>query len=266
MKILQDITLGQYLPGNSFLHRLDPRSKSVSLIFLIIAILNAYTTASLTVLALLVLGTCWLTSFPLHFLLGGVKLFFWLFVFTALFHLFFTPGDTFPPFPMAGMSITKQGLHQGLTVFVQLFLCILSANIFTLTTEPMLMTKGFERLIRPLKVFGVKTDEISLMLTLVIRFIPVMKEEALKIVTAQKGRGVDFSTLPFMKKCRNIMALLGPLFTNIFSRSDRIVIAMASRGFGQGPVRGSLKELLFRKEDYLALLTAVFFFLYAINC
>lgn len=259
MRILQDITLGQYFPGDSFLHRLDPRSKLISLVILIVTIFTSDSLIPLIITVFLILLLGKLASFSIPFLLRGVGLFFWLFVFTSLFHLFFTPGDSIYPFPLFGLDVTNQGLIRGAVVFMQLFMVIFTANIFTLTTEPMDLARGLEKMFKPLKLFGVKTEEISLMISLVIRFIPILKRESQKIFYAQRGRGMDFSTLPLMKRGKNLIAIVGPLFTNIFSRSDTIVLAMVSRGFGQGEKVGMLRELSLKGSDFGSVAAVVLF-------
>jgi len=250
VRIIQDITLGQYFPGDSFIHRLDPRTKLISLVVLIITVFTADDPFALSIVAAFLLLILTIAPFSIPFILKGVRLFFWLFLFTSVFHVFFTPGDSVYPFPIIGVDVTSQGLSRGLIVFLQLFMVIITANIFTLTTEPMDLARGIEKILGPLKPLGLKTDDISLMISLVIRFIPILKLEAGRIIDAQKGRGVDFSAMPAMKKLRNLFAVMGPLFTNLFSRSDALVLAMASRGFGQGKKRGMLRELTLNGVDF----------------
>ena len=259
MRIVQDITLGQYFPGDSFIHRLDPRTKLLALITLIITIFTADDSFALSLVAGFILLILNISPFSIPFLLKGVRLFFWLFLFTSVFHVFFTPGDSINPFPLMGLDVTSQGLSRGGIVFLQLFMVIITANIFTLTTEPMDLARGIEKILAPLKPLGFKVDEISLMISLVIRFIPILKMEAGRIIDAQRGRGVDFSQMPAMKKVRNLFALMGPLFTNLFARSDALVLAMASRGFGQGKKSGMLRQLTIKRIDLGAIAVVLVF-------
>ena len=259
MRIVQDITLGQYFPGDSFMHRLDPRTKLLALITLISTVFTADDPFSLSLVAGFLLLILKISPFSIPFLLRGLRLFFWLFLFTSVFHVFFTPGDSVHPFPIFGIDVTNQGLSRSLIVFLQLFMVIITANIFTLTTEPMDLARGLEKILAPLKPLGLKVDEISLMISLVIRFIPILKLEAARIIDAQRGRGVDFSVMPAMKKVRNLFAVMGPLFTNLFSRSDALVLAMASRGFGQGKKRGMLRELTLNMIDLAAIAVVLIF-------
>lgn len=259
MRIVQDITLGQYFPGDSFIHRLDPRIKLISLISLIITIFTADDPFALSLVAGFLLLILNISPFSILFLLRGVRLFFWLFLFTSVFHVFFTPGDSINPFPLFGVDVTSQGLSRGIIVFMQLFMVIITANIFTLTTEPMDLARGIEKILAPLKLLGLKVDEVSLMISLVIRFIPILKLEAGRIIDAQRGRGVDFALMPAMKKMRNFFAVMGPLFTNLFSRSDALVLAMASRGFGQGKKCGMLRQLTIKRIDLGAIAVVLVF-------
>ena len=259
MRLLQDVTLGQYYPGRSFLHSLDPRSKLVSLVIMIITVFRTDQIIPLLLISFLVLLLGRSASFSLPFLLKGVGIFFWFFAFTSIFHMFFTPGDSIHPFPLWGLDVTVQGLERGCVVFLQLFLVIFLANIFTLTTEPMDLTRSLEKMLSPLKFTGIDAEEVSLMISLVIRFIPILKVEAQKIMDAQRGRGVDFNKLPLSGKVRNLTSLMGPLFRNIFSRSDAIVLAMVSRCYGMGGKKGMLRELRFRWMDILSLLFVLIF-------
>ncbi len=264
MKLLQDITLGQYFPGRSFIHRLDPRTKIISILILIVAILSADDRITLLSTALFILLAAKMTGFPIFFILRGMRLFFWLFAFTALFHLFFTPGDIYPPFPIWGVSITSQGLHNGVTVFSQLLLIILVSSLFTLTTSPREITLGLEKMLRPIRIVGLEPGEAALMVALVIRFIPVMREEAMKMVNARKVRGVDFASGSLAERAGKVASVVGPIFGNIFRRTDALVLAMVSRGFGQGSERGTLKELQFRKGDVISLAAVTIFFIFVV--
>lgn len=259
MKLLQDITLGQYFPGESCIHHLDPRTKTVSLIILIVTIFSAGGVKPLFLIALFIMLCARIASFSILFVLRGISLFFWIFAFTAIFHLFFTPGDSVYPFPVWGVNLTRQGLDKGFVVFSQLFLVIFLSYVFMLTTSPREMTLGLEKMLRPFRFLGVKTEEVALMASLAVRFIPVLREEAIKIVNAQRSRGVSFGQGPIVKRAGNIVSVIGPLFTNIFRRTDSLALAMISRGFGEVAERGSLVGLGFGKGDVFAILITFLF-------
>ena len=254
MKLIQDITLGQYMPGNSFVHLLDPRTKIFLLLIYIVTIFRTDNLFALFILSASIFLTVRLSRFTFSFILKGVRIFFWLFAFTAIFHLFFTAGDSIYPFPVLGVNITYQGLNSGIVVFVQLLMVIMIANSFTLTTSPAEFRQGVERILTPLKKFGVKPEEVTLMISLVIRFIPILKGEALKILNAQKVRGVDFSHGQIAKRAKNIISIIGPLFVTLLMRTDSLVLAMLSRGVGQCSKRGNLKVLSFKGTDVAAII------------
>lgn len=248
------------MPGVSYVHRLDPRTKLMILLFLIPTLFRTDDLTGLVLFSAFVLFLISLSSFSIFFVLRGVVFFFWIFAFTCIFHLFFTPGDSIYPFPVGVIDLTWQGLHRGTIVFARLALLIVVANIFTLTTSPAELTKAIENLLKPLKFVGVKTDELALMIMLIIRFIPVLKFEAEKVLNAQKARGIDFDNGSLPKRARRAATVLGPLFTNVFDRTDGLVTAMICRGFGQGIKKESLKELAFKKRDFAAIATVVIFF------
>ncbi len=262
MRLFQDITLGQYLPGDSHLHSLDPRTKKIVLVMMILAVFSTAHLPVLTAMAILILFTIRLAALPFLFTLRGVALFFWLFAFTAIFHLFFTEGDSLYPFPFYGLNMTRQGLEKGCVVFIQLFSVIILANLFTLTTSPREITQGADRLLRPLRRFGVRTEEIALIISLAIRFVPIFRDEALKIYQAQRARGVKFASGNVVQRAGRVVALMGPLFAHILIRTDHLALAMETRGFGLNRERGEYRKLAFRKRDFCTLGMAGLFSLF----
>lgn len=262
MKLIQDITLGQYMPGNSFIHSLDPRTKLFILIILIATTFGTDDFFALIIISCLILLSVKLATFTFVFVVKGIRLFFWLFLFTAIFHFFFTPGDSIYPFPAWGINLTSHGIYSGITVFLQLFLVVLLANIFTLTTSPGEFKYGMEKILKPLKRLGLNTEDIALMISLVIRFIPLLKEESIKIMNAQRVRGVNFKDGNIAKRAKNIIFLMGPLFMTLLIRTDSLVLAMLARGYKEGGSRGHLQELSFKKTDLISLTLIGFFSLY----
>lgn len=252
VKLFQDITLGQYFPGESLLHRLDPRTKLFVLIVFIATVFMTNNIYFLVFTLFLILLAVKTASLSIIYLLKSVRLFFWFFAFTAVFHLFYTPGDSIYPFPFRGLNVTSQGVVYGSLVFLQLLLVIVAANLFTLTTSPSNFIASLEKMLWPLKKIGVKTEGIPLMISLVIRFIPILKIETEKIVDAHKVKGVDFNSGSSVMKVKNVANILGPLLMNIFRRSDDLTIAMMSRGYGGDCERGTLRELSFKWIDIAA--------------
>lgn len=249
MKFLQDITFGQYVKGESFIHVLDPRVKLLSVSVLLPLIFAAHSLTHLVLLALYSLLAIGLSGLRIGFILKGLKHFFWLFLFAAVFHAFFTPGE---PIPYIAW-ISYEGADEGARVMVQLMLAIIISNLLTLTTPPMELTMGLEKLLSPLKKVGVPVSDLSMMMLVAIRFIPILKMEAESIVKAQRGRGIDLSQGKFIEKAKNIPVVLVPLIYNSFRRADDLAVAMISRGYVPGADRGSLRTMKMRIRDYISL-------------
>jgi energy-coupling factor transport system permease protein len=265
MRFLQDITLGQYLPGDSFLHRLDPRTKFLSLLLLMIA---AFLPRSLPGLGLLwgfFFLALWLSELPWGFVFRGVRSFLWLFLFTALVHLFLTPGPSLPFFPIGFIDITWTGVEKGGFVAAQLLLAVLISSLLTLTTAPLRLAHGLEKMISPLKRLRIPTEDFSMMTMVAIKFIPILLEETRRIIQAQSARGVDFESGGVLRRATNLVPVLTPLFHSVFKRADDLAVAMIARGFVSGRPRTHLRDLKMARRDYLALTTVLLFFLLEMN-
>ena len=259
MKLFQDITLGQYFPGESLLHRLDPRTKLFVLMVFIATVFMTGNIYSLFITLFSLLLVVKSASLSVRYLLKSARLFFWFFAFTAIFHLFYTPGDSVYPFPFWGINVTRQGVEYGSLVFLQLFLVIVAANLFTLTTSPSNLTASLDKLLLPLNKLGLKTEGIPIMISLVIRFIPILKIEIEKIVAAHKVKGVDFNSGSPVRKIKIAANILGPLLMNIFRRSDDLAIAMICRGYGGDCDRGTLREVSFKWIDIATICAIIAF-------
>ena len=265
MKFLQDITLGQFMPGGSFLHLLDPRTKFLSLILLMIA---AFAIKSLPAMALL--WACFflalsVSGLPWGYVFRGVRAFLWLFIFTAVIHVFFTPGPSLPFFPFGFIDATWAGLAKGVFVAAQLSLAILFSSVITLTTSPLQLAFGLEKLLSPLKRFGVPVGDFSLMTMLAIKFIPVLLGETQRIIKAQSARGVDFESGNFFRRARNLLPILTPLFHSIFKRADDLATALLARGYVSGAKRTYLHELRMTAKDYAVLAGVVGILIFAME-
>ena len=262
MRFLQDITLGQYMPGDSFLHRLDPRTKFISLLLLMIITFLIKALLALALLAAIFFLALILSGLPWAYVFRGVRSFLWLFVFTAVVHFFFTPGPSLPFFPLGFLDVTWPGLERGLFVASQLFLAILISSLMTLTTSPTQLAHGLEKLITPLKYFHVPVEDFSIMTMLAIKFIPILLGETNRIIKAQSARGVDFESGNFFRRAKNIVPILTPLFYSVFKRSDDLAIALMARGYIRGAKRTHLHELKMTHRDYLVLATVLGFVLW----
>jgi energy-coupling factor transport system permease protein len=265
MKFLQDITLGQYMPGDSFLHRLDPRTKFISLLLLMTVTFLIKNFTALALLAAIFLLTLLISQLSWGYVFRGVRSFVWLFLFTAAIHLFFTPGPSFPFFPIGFIDITWTGAAKGSLVASQLLLAILFSSLLTLTTSPLQLAYGLEKLIHPLKRFRIPVEDFSLMTMLAIKFIPILLGEANRIIKAQSARGVDFESGNFLRRAKNILPILAPLFHSIFRRADDLAVAMLARGYTSGAKRTHLHELEMRGKDYGVLIGVVGFVILELN-
>ena len=259
MKFLQDITLGQYMPGDSFLHRLDPRTKFISLLLLMIITFLIKAFLALALLGAIFFLALILSGLPWAYVFRGVRSFLWLFLFTAAVHLFFTPGPSLPFFPLGFLDVTWPGLEKGVFVASQLFLAILISSLLTLTTSPLQLAHGLEKLITPLKRFHVPVEDFSMMTMLAIKFIPILLGETNRIMKAQSARGVDFESGNFFRRAKNIVPILTPLFHSVFKRADDLAIALMARAYVSGAKRTHLHELKMTHRDYLALAAVVGF-------
>lgn len=249
MKFLQDITFGHYIKSASFLHTLDPRVKLLSVSVLLPLIFTVHGFLPISLLTLTATAAVRLSDIPAGFILKGLKHFFWLFLFAAVFHAFFTPGEPLPYLTW----ISYEGAQEGVRVMIQLILAIVFSHLLTLTTPPLELTMGLERLLSPLKKVGVPVSDLAMMMLVAIRFIPILKTEAEGIVKAQKGRGIDLSSGGFVERAKNIPVVLVPLIYNSFRRADDLAVAMVSRGYVPGAERGSLRDMRFGVREYATL-------------
>ncbi len=249
MKFLQDITFGHYIKGTSFLHTLDPRAKLLSVSILLPLIFTVHGFLPISLLTLTAMAAVRLSDIPAGFILKGLKHFFWLFLFAAVFHAFFTTGEPVPYLTW----ISYEGAQEGASVMIQLVLAIIFSHLLTLTTPPLELTMGLERLLSPLKRLGVPVSDLAMMMLVAIRFIPILKTEAEGIVKAQKGRGIDLSSGGLIERAKNIPVVLVPLIYSSFRRADDLAVAMVSRGYVPGAERGSMREMRFGASDYTVL-------------
>ena len=243
------MTLGQYLPVRSFVHDTDPRVKLFLMGFGIGAAFRMDSLPQLAGFALACALLGLLSRVPFGRLARGLTPFLWLFAFTAVLHVFMTPGD-----PVAWMPhATWQGLRGGATVGLQLVFAIWLSTLATLTTSPLDMVWAMEWFLRPLKVFRVPVDEIALLIMLAIRFIPILFEETDRILKAQKARGVDIESGWILRKVRSLVPILVPLLHGVFRRADDLAVALTLRGYSPGIERSRMKEMKARTRDYLSL-------------
>jgi energy-coupling factor transport system permease protein len=245
--MIGNITLGQYIPGTSVMHRMDPRSKIgwtgmfMVLVFLMESWPEYLLMAGWTVVLLR------LSQVPVRQSLKGLKPLLFLLAFTTLLNLFLIPGRVLVA--LGPLTITVEGLQMGIKIFFRLCILVIIASLMTLTTTPMSMTDGLERMMNPLKRLRVPVHEIAMMMSIALRFIPTLLEETERIMKAQASRGADFDTGNLFRRVKSFVPVLVPLFVSAFKRADELAEAMESRGYRGGEGRTRLKILLFTRAD-----------------
>ncbi len=250
--MLRDITLGQYYQTESCIHRLDPRVKLGGTILFVLS-LFFFRNALGYVAAVLFLGiVIRLSHVPFRYMVRGMKGILLLLLLTVVFNLFLTPGT--PIVTVWRIRITWEGAALALTMAVRLTLLIIGSSVMTLTTTPNHLTDGMERLLGPLRIFKVPVHEVAMMMSIALRFIPILLEETDKIMKAQIARGADFESGNLLKKAKALVPLLVPLFVSAFRRANDLALAMESRCYRGGEGRTKMKPLIYQRRDYAAYL------------
>lgn len=253
--MLKDITLGQYFPGNSPVHRLDPRTKLVFLVVYIVALFLAVNWVSYGVMLLFLAVVIGVSSIPLTAILRGMKPLMFILVFTGLLNLFLTGGDTVLV-SFWGLTITLEGVKLAGFMIVRILMLVTGTFLLTYTTSPIALTDGLESLLGPLKVIRLPVHELSMMMCIALRFIPTLIEETDKIMSAQKARGADFESGNLMTRVKALIPILVPLFIGAFRRADELATAMECRCYQGGDGRTKMKILRYKLQDIKAFLIA----------
>ncbi len=256
--MLKDITIGQYFPGTSLIHKLDPRIKII-IIALFIASLFFVTSFIPYIFIVAFIGfVIYVARLPLKFIIKGLKPLVFIILITFIINLFLTKGEVLVE--LGPLTITKEGLRQSVFMALRLIFLITGTSLLTLTTSPIALTDGIERLLSPFKRVGLPAHELAMMMTIALRFIPTLLEETDKIMKAQMARGADFESGNILSRAKNLVPLLVPLFINAFRRADELATAMEARCYRGGEGRTRLNELKLKKIDYLSLATMLVFF------
>lgn len=248
--MLRDITLGQYYPIESVLHRMDPRVKLGGTILYIISLFCFKNAAGYLLAALFLALVIRLSKVPFRFMVKGMKSILFLLLITVGFNLFLTPGT--PAVSFWKLSITWEGIAIAVTMAVRLTLLIIGSSVMTLTTTPNHLTDGMEKMLKPLKLFKVPVHEVAMMMSIALRFIPILMEETDKIMKAQIARGADFESGNLFKRAKAMVPLMVPLFISAFRRANDLAMAMEARCYRGGEGRTKMKPLIYTKNDYLA--------------
>lgn len=249
--MLSNITIGQYFPGDSFLHRMDPRAKIIATMIFIIAIFLAETTLAYTVVGVFTLFTVALSRLPMRLVWNSVKPLWIIIVFTMAVHVFTTPGTMIWQYGF--LHISEEGVRMGSYMAARLVFLIIFSSLLTYTTSPIRLTDGIEHLLNPFRRIGVPAHELAMMMTIALRFIPTLLEETDRIMKAQASRGADFTTGSLVKRAKNMVPLLVPLFISAFRRADELAVAMEARCYRGGENRTRMKELTVTSYDYIGI-------------
>lgn len=248
--MLRDITLGQYYQTESVIHKMDPRVKLGGTILFIISLFFFKNYAGYVIAALFLGLVIRLSKVPFKFMVKGMKTIVMLMLITVVFNLFLTPGT--PLFTIWKLTITQEGLKMAISMAIRLTLLIIGSSVMTLTTTPNNLTDGMEKMMGPLKVFKVPVHEVAMMMSIALRFIPILLEETDKIMKAQIARGADFESGNIFKRAKAMVPLLVPLFISAFRRANDLAMAMEARCYRGGEGRTKMKPLIYHKRDYIA--------------
>lgn len=248
--MVRDITLGQYYPADSVLHRLDPRTKFVGTMAFIVSVFLFNTFLGYGVATIFLAGMIFLSKVPVKFMFKGLKAIFMILMVTVVFNILLTPGEVLWSWGI--LRVTREGLALAGRMAIRLTYLVIGSSVMTLTTTPNQLTDGLERLLRPLNKIHVPVHEISMMMSIALRFIPILLEETDKIMKAQIARGADFENGNIIQKAKNMIPLLVPLFISAFRRANDLAMAMEARCYHGGDHRTQMKPLKYAGRDYTA--------------
>ena len=248
--MLKDITLGQFFPGESVIHRLDPRTKLIMLVVYIVALFMAVSWVSYGIMAAFLLVAIKISTIPPKSIVKGMKPLVMILVFTGILNLFFTTGEGTPLVKFWVLTIYAEGITRAFFMVVRILMLISGTFLLTYTTSPIALTDGLESLMGPLKKVGVPVHELSMMMCIALRFIPTLIEETDKIMCAQKARGADFENGSLVDRAKALIPILVPLFISAFRRADELATAMECRCYHGGDGRTKMKLLRYKRWDY----------------
>ncbi len=249
--MLKDITIGQYFPGNSIIHRLDPRIKIILTFVLIICLFLANNMSGYGISALFILIELTLSKVPFKYVFKGLRPLLIILLLTIFVNMFMVKGEIL--YSLGPLDITREGLVQAGRMATRLVLLVMGASLLTLTTSPIALTDGIEKLLNPFRRLGLPAHELAMMMTIALRFIPTLLDETDKIMKAQMARGADFESGNLVRRAKNLVPLLVPLFISAFRRADELALAMESRCYRGGRNRTRLKVLRMAGRDFVAL-------------
>ncbi len=254
---IKDITLGQYFPGDSVIHRLDPRTKLIGTVLYLVTLflVRNFTGFAFCFLFLMVLVK--LSGVPFRYMCRGLKPVLFLILFTAVINLFMTPGE--PLWQLGFLKIAREGIYRAAFMAIRLVLLIFGSSLLTLTTKPVALTDGLEILFRPASRIGLPSHELAMMMTIALRFIPTLLDETDKIMKAQTARGADFESGSLVQRAKGLIPLLVPLFVSAFRIAADLAMAMEARCYRGGEGRTRMNRMAFARRDAAAAIVLVCF-------
>ena len=257
--MLRDITLGQYYPAESVIHKLDPRVKLAGTMVFIISLFAFHSIEAYIVATMALAAVIHISKVPFRFMVRGLKSIVMLLLITVVFNLFLIPGT--PVVHFWKLTITQEGIETAVGMAVRLIYLIVGSSVMTLTTTPNNLTDGLEKAMRPLGKIHVPVHDIAMMMSIALRFIPILLDETDKIMKAQMARGADFESGNLMQKAKNMVPLLVPLFISAFRRANDLAMAMEARGYHGGEGRTKMKPLVYVRRDHMAYLVLLLYVL-----
>lgn len=260
--MIKDITIGQYFPGDTIIHKLDPRIKILATVAFITSLFLINKFYPYLLVLVVVFSMVKLSKVPIKFVLKGLKPLLFIILITFFINVFMTKGIVL--FQIGPLNVTKEGLSQAVFMALRLIFLIIGTSLLTLTTSPISLTDGIEKILSPLKAVGLPAHELAMMMTIALRFIPTLLEETDKIMKAQMARGADFESGNVLSRAKNLVPLLVPLFVNAFRRADELAMAMEARCYRGGDHRTRLNELCMEKKDYIAILVIAIYIIIVI--
>lgn len=262
--MIRDLTIGQYFPSNSLLHKTDPRVKLILLMASLILIFCTFNYVSISIMIVFVLMAIVVSGVPLKLYIKSLKTIILIMIFTSLLNIFNDEGNVL--FEFGFISITDVGVNNTIFISIRITCLLLLSAIFTFTTLPTDLTDSVEKLLSPLKIFRINVSDIAMMMTIAIRFIPTLLEETEKIINSQKSRGADFDSKNIFQKVRSLTSIVVPLLAMSFKRAYELAIAMESRCYQGGNTRTRMKVLKVKTLDILIICTFIMFMLGVIYC
>lgn len=260
--MIREITLGQYYPADSVIHKLDPRVKLIGTIFFIISLFLFKSFVGYVVVTVFLISVIIISKVPFSFMIRGMKAIVFLLLLTVVMNMFMTAGE--PLITLGKLIITKEGLRNAIFMGLRLMYLVIGSSVMTLTTTPNNLTDGMEKLMNPLKKLKVPVHEVSMMMSIALSFIPTLVEETDKIMKAQAARCADFESKNLIKRVKSYIPILVPLFISAFRRANDLAMAMEARCYNGGEGRTKMYPLIYNKRDRIAYAVIIIYLILAI--